>query len=48
MVGAEPALTVLEADGSITLHTQQVPHGQGHETTMAQIAADELACPSRP
>jgi carbon-monoxide dehydrogenase large subunit len=45
MVGAEPALTVLEADGSITLHTQQVPHGQGHETTMAQIAADELGVP---
>lgn len=45
MLGDEPALTVLEADGSITLHTQQVPHGQGHETTMAQIAADELGVP---
>ncbi|MDQ1487483.1 MAG: aerobic carbon-monoxide dehydrogenase large subunit, partial [Actinomycetota bacterium] len=42
MVGREPAVTVLEEDGSITLYTQQVPHGQGQETTMAQVAADEL------
>ena len=42
VVGSEPAVAVLEADGSISLHTQQVPHGQGQETTMAQVAADEL------
>ncbi|GAA5174547.1 hypothetical protein GCM10023321_78610 [Pseudonocardia eucalypti] len=45
MIGAEPAQTVLEADGSITVHTQQVPHGQGMETTMAQVTADELGVP---
>src|SRR5207237_2920272 len=38
----EPAHAVLEADGSVTVHTQQVPHGQGHETTLAQLTADEL------
>ena len=36
---------VLEADGSVTVHTQQMPHGQGHETTLAQVAADELGVP---
>jgi len=25
--------------------TQQMPHGQGHETTLAQVAADELSVP---
>ena len=25
--------------------TQQMPHGQGHETTLAQVAADELGVP---
>jgi carbon-monoxide dehydrogenase large subunit len=45
MVSAEPAYTVLETDGSVTIITQQVPHGQGHETTLAQIAADELCVP---
>ena len=39
---AEPIHAVLEGDGSITVHTRQVPHGQGHETTLAQVAADEL------
>jgi carbon-monoxide dehydrogenase large subunit len=42
---AEPIHAVLEGDGSITLHTRQVPHGQGHETTLAQVAADELGVP---
>ena len=42
LVGTEPAYTVLEADGAVSVHTQQVPHGQGHETTLAQVAADEL------
>jgi len=36
---------VLEADGTVTLVTQQQPHGQGHETTLAQLAADELGVP---
>ena len=34
--------SVLEADGTVAVFTQQMPHGQGHETTLAQVAADEL------
>jgi carbon-monoxide dehydrogenase large subunit len=45
MIAAEPAYTVLETDGSVTIITPQVPHGQGHETTLAQVAADELGVP---
>jgi carbon-monoxide dehydrogenase large subunit len=45
LAGIEPAHAVLEADGTVTVHTQQVPHGQGHETTLAQVAADELGVP---
>ncbi|HLF41816.1 MAG TPA: xanthine dehydrogenase family protein molybdopterin-binding subunit, partial [Acidimicrobiia bacterium] len=41
----EPVHAVLEADGSVTVITQQQPHGQGHETTLAQVAADELGVP---
>jgi carbon-monoxide dehydrogenase large subunit len=32
----------LEPDGTFTLFTSQQPHGQSHETTLAQLAADEL------
>jgi carbon-monoxide dehydrogenase large subunit len=32
----------LEPDGTVTVLTSQMPHGQGHETTLAQLAADEL------
>ena len=42
MLGAEPARTVLEADGTVSIYIQQMPHGQSHETTFAQVAADEL------
>ncbi len=45
MAGGEPAHVVLEADGMVSVITQQVPHGQGHETTLAQVAADELGVP---
>ena len=45
LIAGEPARTVLEADGTVTVHTQQMPHGQGHETTLAQVAADELGVP---
>lgn len=38
----DPAVARLEPDGKVTVITAQVPHGQGHETTLAQIAADEL------
>ncbi|HXV34091.1 MAG TPA: xanthine dehydrogenase family protein molybdopterin-binding subunit [Gaiellaceae bacterium] len=32
----------LEPDGRVVVRTGSSPHGQGHETTFAQIAADEL------
>jgi carbon-monoxide dehydrogenase large subunit len=35
----------LEPDGSLTVFTSQQPHGQSHETTLAQLAADELGVP---
>jgi carbon-monoxide dehydrogenase large subunit len=35
----------LEPDGSLTVFTSQQPHGQSHETTLAQLAADELSVP---
>lgn len=41
----EPMSAVLRPDGTVALHTQQVPHGQGHETTLAQVAADQLGVP---
>ena len=40
--GAQDARVRLEPDGRVTVFTLQQPHGQGHETTLAQIAADEL------
>jgi carbon-monoxide dehydrogenase large subunit len=45
MADREPINAVLEADGTVTLHTQQVNHGQSHETTLAQLAADQLGVP---
>jgi aerobic carbon-monoxide dehydrogenase large subunit len=45
MGGQEPARAVLEADGTVSVFTPQMPHGQGHETTLAQVAADELGVP---
>jgi carbon-monoxide dehydrogenase large subunit len=45
MIDCEPIHAVLEADGTVTVHTQQVTHGQSHETTLAQLAADQLGVP---
>jgi aerobic carbon-monoxide dehydrogenase large subunit len=42
MLTPEQAYTTVEADGSVKIYTQQMPHGQSHETTYAQVAADEL------
>jgi carbon-monoxide dehydrogenase large subunit len=42
ILGDEVTHVSLEPDGSIVVVTQQQPHGQGHETTLAQVAADEL------
>jgi len=35
----------LDPDGGVTLFTSQQPHGQGHETTLAQLTADVLDLP---
>jgi len=35
----------LAEDGTLTLFTGQMPHGQRHQTTLAQIAADEFGVP---
>ncbi len=42
---SETAWARLEPTGDLTVTTWQVPHGQGHETTLAQVAADELGVP---
>jgi carbon-monoxide dehydrogenase large subunit len=44
-VPPERAHARLEPDGRLTLFTAQHAHGQGHETTLAQVAADELGVP---
>ncbi len=44
-VGGERAHAKLEPDGRLTILTAQSPHGQGHETTLAQVAADEFGVP---
>jgi len=41
----DPSRVRLEPDGHVTVITSQMPHGQGHETTLAQIAADEMGVP---
>jgi carbon-monoxide dehydrogenase large subunit len=41
--GWESAHLRLEEDGSVVLHTGSSSHGQGHETTFAQIVAEELS-----
>lgn len=41
----ETAWARLEPTGDLTIHTWQVPHGQSHETTLAQVCADELGLP---
>lgn len=38
----EPARVELAPDGTVVVHTPQIPHGQSHETTLAQVAATEL------
>ncbi len=36
----------VEADGSVTVRTGSSPHGQGHETSWAQIASEQLGIPA--
>lgn len=45
LFGGERAKVTLQPDGHIVVTTAQAPHGQGHETTLAQVAADEMGVP---
>jgi aerobic carbon-monoxide dehydrogenase large subunit len=42
IMGNEVTHISIEREGKALVITQQQPHGQGHETTLAQVAADEL------
>ncbi|MGH9304843.1 MAG: xanthine dehydrogenase family protein molybdopterin-binding subunit, partial [Acidimicrobiales bacterium] len=44
-VGSEYGAVMIDRDGSVAVLTGSSPHGQGHETTLAQIAADALSVP---
>jgi aerobic carbon-monoxide dehydrogenase large subunit len=35
----------IELDGTVTVHTAQLQTGQGHQTTLAQLVADEMSVP---
>jgi len=41
----ESATVRVHPTGKVTIFTGSHSHGQGHETTFAQIAADELGLP---
>ena len=43
--GFETATVRVDATGRATVITGSSPHGQGHETTFAQIASDQLSIP---
>ncbi len=43
--GGDRAKVRLEPDGHLLVVTTQAPHGQSHETTLAQVAADEMGLP---
>ena len=45
IMGPEQMRLRLEDDGTVSLFTSQMPHGQSHQTTLAQIAADEFGVP---
>lgn len=42
LLGNEVTHVSIDDAGITTIVTRQQPHGQGHETTLAQVAADEL------
>jgi aerobic carbon-monoxide dehydrogenase large subunit len=44
-MGVESMRLRLDEDGVVVLFTGQMPHGQSHQTTLAQIAADEFGVP---
>lgn len=43
--GKETARVRVEPTGEVSLFTSQIPHGQGHETTLAQVVAAEFGLP---
>jgi carbon-monoxide dehydrogenase large subunit len=45
VMGGENMRMRLDTDGTVLVYTAQMPHGQSHETTFAQIAADEIGVP---
>ncbi|TWP34609.1 xanthine dehydrogenase family protein [Leekyejoonella antrihumi] len=42
VMGPEPMRMALADDGHLLVYTGQMPHGQSHQTTLAQVAADEF------
>jgi carbon-monoxide dehydrogenase large subunit len=42
ILGAETTHLSVDAEGMIVVVTRQQPHGQGHETTLAQVVSDEM------
>ncbi len=42
IMGFESVRVRVETDGRLVVITRQQPHGQGHETTLAQVASDEF------
>ncbi len=44
-LGNEQMRMRLDADGIVRVFTSQMPHGQSHETTLAQVAAEEFGVP---
>ncbi|HVM07933.1 MAG TPA: xanthine dehydrogenase family protein molybdopterin-binding subunit [Acidimicrobiales bacterium] len=44
-LGNEAMRMRLDDDGIVRVFTAQMPHGQSHETTLAQIAAEEFGVP---
>ena len=45
-LGMESACVRAEPDGTVTVIVGSHSHGQGHETTFAQVAADQLGLPA--
>lgn len=44
-MGYEPVTVRFDPSGRVTVYAATFSHGQGHETTLAQLAADELGVP---
>lgn len=45
LMGPELVRLRVEEDGTVSVFTAQMPHGQSHQTTLAQIVADEFGVP---